>query len=438
MESGPIRSRLGLMMFGQYLILGAWAVPLASYLLAKPDDGGLGFTPAQTSWIYSSTAIAALMAPLLLGILADRLFATQRLLGVLNFLGAGVLFAAARFCSHQQAMIRSAADAKAESEWTFTMLMPLMLANAVVLILTICLCNVTGFRNLKEPKKSYGRIRLFGTAAWIMVNVLIDIFGSPFSAQPLYISAIASLVMGVYSFTLPHTPPARIGKSLAEAVGLPALKMLRQRGFRVLIISALCMAAVQQFYGVYANPFLRDLGAAKPTALQTLAQASEMVCLLSFPFVLAKYGFKATLLIGIAGWVVRNLLFATGWLPIIGVLGLPLHGLSFTFFFMVTNVYVDRHAPLHLRASAQGISTFAAAGVGTLLGNYFSGEVLDANLASDGVDWHWFWLVPAAGAAVIFVLFAAFFREDSLVPDPNAAPALNVTTTTRPTSDIGE
>lgn len=438
MEPGPIRVRLGLMMFGQYLILGAWAVPLATYLLARPEHGGLGFTPAQTSWIYSSTAIAALLAPFLLGILADRLFATQRLLGVLNFLGAGVLFAAGRFCSHQQSVIRSADDPVAESEWTFTMLMPLMLANAIVLILTLCLTNVTGFRNLREPKKSYGRIRLFGTIAWILVNLSIDLFGSPLSAQPLYVSAVASLVMGFYSFTLPHTPPARIGKSLVEAIGLPALKMFRQRGFCVLIISALCMAAVQQFYGVYANPFLRDLGAQKPTAVQTLAQASEMVCMVAFPLVLARYGFKITLLIGLAGWVVRNLLFASGWLSLIAALGLPLHGLCFTFFFMVTNVYVDRHAPVHLRASAQGISTFAAAGVGTLLGNYLSGEVLDAYRATGAVDWLWFWLVPAAGAAVVFVLFAAFFREDQLVSDPAPDAALNATATARPISDIRE
>jgi nucleoside transporter len=417
MASGPTRVRLGLMMFGQYLIFGAWAVPLATYLLAKPADGGLGFSPIQTSWIYSCNAVAALLAPMLLGLLADRLFPTQRLLGVLNLLGAGILFAAGQFCSHQQALIRSADEPALASEWTFAFLMPLMLANAFVLILTLCLCNVTGFRNLREPKKSYGGIRLYGTIAWIAVNVAIDVFGNALSAQPLYVGAAASLVMGIYSFTLPHTPPARIGTSLADAVGLPALKMFRLPGFRVLIVSALCMSAVQQFYGVYANPFLRDLGAVKPTALQTLAQVSEAICMLAFPLALARYGFKVTLVIGIAGWVVRNLLFATGWLPLIGALGLPLHGMCFTFFFMVTNVYVDKHAPVHLRASAQGISTFAAAGVGTLLGNYFSGQVLEANRLAGATDWMWFWLVPAAGAAVVLVMFVGFFREDPLAND---------------------
>jgi nucleoside transporter len=417
MPSGSIRVRLGLMMFGQYLILGAWAVPLASYLLARPDQGGLGFSPNQTSWIYSCTAIAALLAPLLLGLLADRLFPTQKLLGILNGVQAAVLLAAGRFCAHQQEAIRSAADSGGMSEWTFVVLMPLMLANAFVLILTLSLCNVTGFRNLREPKRSYGGIRLYGTIAWIFVNVGIDFIGDPLSAQPLYVAAAASLAMAVYSFTLPHTPPSRIGNSLGEAIGLPALKMFRQPGFRVLIVAALCMAAVQQFYGVYANPYLRELGASKPTALQTLAQVSEAICMVTFPLVLARYGFKVTLTIGIIGWVVRNLLFATGWLPLIGAVALPLHGLCFTFFFMVTNVYVDRHAPPHLRASAQGISMFAAAGVGTLLGNYFSGQVLEANHGGGATDWVWFWLVPAAAAAVVLVMFLALFREDPLSCD---------------------
>jgi nucleoside transporter len=411
MESRPIRARLALMMFGQYLILGAWAVPLASYLLAKPDQGGLGFSPGQTSWIYSSTAIAGLLAPLVLGLLADRLFATQRLLGILHFVGAGVLFAAAEFCSHQQQALRAATD-PAENRWTFGVLMALMLANAFVLIWTLALCNVTGFRNLREPKRSYGGVRVFGTIGWIVVNLGIDLFGDPLSAQPLYVAAGGSLFMAVYSFTLPHTPPARSGRGIAQAFGVPALKMFRDRSFCVLIMSGLCMAAVQQFYGVYANPFLRDLGAAKPTALQTLAQVSEVLCMLTFPLVLARYGFKVTFAVGVFGWLVRNALFATGWLPAIAVLALPLHGMCYTFFFLVSNVYVDRHAPSHLRASAQGIQTFCVSGLGTFLGNYMSGQVLEFTGAGGSVGWTWFWLVPAAAAAVVFVLFLATFEDD--------------------------
>jgi len=421
MEPGPLRVRLALMMFGQYLILGAWIVPLATYLRLSPSDGGLGLSPSQTAWVYSSTAVAGLLAPLVLGLLADRLFAAQRLLGVLHLAGAGVLYAAGRFCAHQQGVLRTTDDAVAETAWTFGVMMALMMANAFVVILTLALCNVTGFRNLREPKKSYGAIRLFGTVGWIVVNVAIGTFGDPLSAQPLYVAAAGSAVMGVYSFTLPHTPPARIGKGVAEALGLPALKMFRDGAFRTLIVCALLMAAVQQFFGLYTHQFLVALEAPNPTTVQTLAQVSEVVCLLAFPLVLARYGFKATLAVGILGWVVRNLLFATGWLPAIALVGLPLHGMCFSFFFLVSNVYVDRHAPPHLRASAQGILTFVVAGLGTLSGNWFSAEVMEATAHR----WDLFWLVPAAAAAAVFAFFFAFFRDEVTVPQPApAAPKL--------------
>jgi MFS family permease len=243
------------------------------------------------------------------------------------------------------------------------------------------------------------------------------------SAQPLYVAAAGSLAMGVYSFTLPHTPPARLGKGVGEALGLPALKMFRKPDFRVLIICALSMAAVQQFYGVFANPFLIDLGIPKSsaTAVQALAQVSEVVCLLAFPLVLARFGFKVTMAIGIFGWVVRNILFASGWLPAIVGLGLPLHGMCFSFFFLVSNVYVDRHAPPHLRASAQGILTFTVAGAGTLFGNWLSAKVMEANLDGGGVRWAWFWLVPAAVAAVVFAVFVRLFRDEVAVSPAVAA-----------------
>jgi MFS family permease len=249
----------------------------------------------------------------------------------------------------------------------------------------------------------------------------MDFFGNPVSAQPLYVAAAGSLAMGVYSFTLPHTPPARLGRGLADALGVPALGLFRRPEFRVLIACAISMAAVQQFYALYAHPFLVDLGAAKPTALQTLAQASEVVCLLAFPLVLARFGYKTTLSVGIFGWIVRNVLFATGWLPAIAAVGLPLHGMCFSFFFLVSNVYVDRHAPPHLRASAQGILTFTVAGLGTLVGNSLSAQVMEANAGPGGVDWAWFWLVPAAAAVAVFAFFTGFFREEP--PVVAAAPA---------------
>src|SRR5262249_22642568 len=174
-----------------------------------------------------------------------------------------------------------------------------------------------------ERKKSFGGVRMYGTLGWIAVSLGIDLFGTAVSAQPLYVAATASAVMGLYCFTLPHTPPSRVGHGWAEAIGLPALKMFRDPRFRGLIASALCMSAVQQFYTVYANPYLREFGAAKPMALQTLAQVSEVICLAAFPVVLARLGFKVTLALAVLGWVVRNAIFATGSLPFIALVGLP-------------------------------------------------------------------------------------------------------------------
>ncbi len=418
MESGRIRVRLSAMMFLQYSIVGAWAVPLATYLLATPETGGLGFSPTQTSWIYSATAFVGLCAPLVLGLLADRLFAAEKLLAFLHFVGAAVLFAAAWYCADRQEIIRAAPDRGSATSESFGVLMVLMILNAIVLILTLALSNVTGFRNLKEPKRSFGWIRVYGTIAWIVVNVAIDLFGDAMSPQPLYVAAGLSIVMGIYSLTLPHTPPARLGKGLAHAIGLPALNMFRDPAFRILIVSALCMAAVQQFYSVYANPFLRDMGAAKPMAVQALAQTSEIACLVFFPLILARFGIKAALAAGIFGWVVRNLIFASGSLPFIAAVGLPLHGVCYTLFFVVANVYVDRHAPPHLRASAQGIYTFTSMGCGTLLGNFLSARALEMQRTDDGVEWTWFWLIPAMSAGAVFLAFVALFRDDPKPIDP--------------------
>jgi nucleoside transporter len=411
MESGQIRARLSAMMFGQYIIIGAWAVPLATYLMAKPADGGLGFSPSQTSWIYSATAFVGLLAPLFLGLLADRLFAAQKLLAFLHLAGSAILFAAARFCEARQEAIFSAADPQAASSATFAGLMALMIANAFVVVLTIALSNVTAFRNLKEPKKYFGGIRLFGTVAWIVINISIDLFANAISPLPLYVGSALSLMMSLYSFTLPHTPPTGQAKGVAESMGLPALNMFRQRDFSVLVICAMCMAAVQQFYSVYTNPFLADIQVKKPVALQTIAQFSEVLCMLAMPYCLMRWGMKVTLAVGVFGWIVRNAIFATGWLPAIVVVGLPLHGMCYTFFFVVANVFVDRHAPGDLRASAQGIFTFVSSGVGTLIGNFLGAAVLESQKTEGVTNWTWFWLVPAAGSAIAFVGFIAMFRD---------------------------
>ncbi|WP_157368681.1 MFS transporter [Zavarzinella formosa] len=413
-----MRARLSVLMFVQYMGIGAWAVPVATFLLASPAQGGLNFSPSQTSWIYSASAFVGLVAPLMLGLLADRLFAAEKVLGVLQFGGAAIMFFAGEYCRQRQLVLRTAVDLAFETRETFNTLFLFMLANAVVMVLTIALGNVISFRNLKNPKKYFGSIRLFGTVSWIVVNIGLDVLGSPYSVQPFYLSAICSLIAGIYAFTLPHTPPTGHGKSFGEAMGLPALGMFRHSGFRVLIISAMCMAAIQQFYSVYTNPFLKSLGAGKPTALQTISQFSEVACMLLFPLALSRFGMKWTLGVGIFGWVVRNAIFASGSLGFISAIGLPLHGMCYTFFFIVANVYVDRQAPSDLRASAQGIFTFISSGVGTLIGNFASARVLQDMRDGGDVEWTLFWLIPCVSALMVFLFFVIFYTEKSPLTEP--------------------
>ena len=415
MESGPLRARLSALMFIMYMGIGAWAVPVATFLLATPEQGGLNFSPSQTSWIYSASAFVGLVAPLLLGLLADRLFSAQKILGVLQLAGSVIMFFAGEYCAERQLVLRQTSDLAFETQKTFQNLFLFMLANAVVMVLSMAISNVISFRNLKNPKKYFGSVRLFGTVAWIVVNIGLDLLGSPFSPQTFYLSAGCSLVAGCYAFTLPRTPPTGHGKSFGEAMGLPALGMFTHPGFRVVIISALCMAAIQQFYSVYTNAFLKSLGAGKPTALQTIAQFSEVACMLIFPFAVSRYGMKWTMAVGIFGWVVRNAIFATGSLGFIGSVGLPLHGMCYTFFFIVANVYVDRQAPGDLRASAQGIFTFISSGVGTLIGNFASARVLEDMRSGEVVGWTSFWLIPCAASLMVFLFFVIFYTERSAV-----------------------
>lgn len=422
MESGPIRVRLSILMFVQYMGIGAWAVPLATFLSMSPALGGLGFSPTQVALIYSASAFVGLIAPLFLGLLADRLFAAEKLLGVLHLAMAVVLFYAGEYCAGRQAVLRLTPDTFGDVRETFRTLFLFMLANAVFMVLSISVCNVVTLRNLKNPKKSFGSVRLFGTVSWIVINIAVDVFGTAFSPMPLYVAAACSVAAGLYAFTLPHTPPTGHGKSFGEAIGLPALGMFRNPGFRVLILSALCMAAIQQFYSVYTNKFLADLGASKPTALQTAAQFSEVACMLLFPFALAKFGMKWTLAVGIFGWAVRNAIFATESIWLIGGLGLPLHGMCYTFFFVVANVYVDRQAPADLRASAQGIFAFTSMGCGTLLGNFVSGQVLEDMQTGGQTEWTFFWLVPCLAALAVFVFFVAFYTERA----PETVPSLPI------------
>lgn len=451
MEPERNRARLSWMMFGQYLIMGCWAVTLGTFMMSPPTKGGLNFPPSYAGWIYSTLAFAAIITPIFTGLLADRLFNAEKLLGITHILGAGLLLGAAWWCHDQQPKIEEAyrsaaavevvdgmpvlekekqlgptannrevsealqrvnvaAPVRERIDVAFVPLFGLWFGYSLCCIFSITMCNVVAFRNLRDPKHSFGRVRLFGTVGWIVAGLLLGTLLNPVSAAPLFFAAGLSALFGLYCFSLPNTAPSGMAKSLGDAFGLPALSLFREVPFRVLIVSALLISAVQQFYVIYANRFLTELQSPSPAAVQTLAQVAEIFCLLFFPVVINRLGFKGAMAVGILGWVVRNGLFATGSLALVVGFALPLHGLSYACFFLVASMYVDRKAPLHLRASAQGILTFVAAGAGTLLGNWLSANVVEMQTTGDRVDWTNVWLVPAAISAVVLLMFLIFFK----------------------------
>lgn len=452
------RFRLSVMMFGQYLVIGSWMVTLATYLMSSPIKGGLNFTASQTGWIYSTVALAGILAPLLIGLMADRLFASEKLMGCLHLLGAILLIAAGGWCQRQQPLIETAfRDAAARemidgrpildverdvtnapseirqaveqgferinqsavvsyfSDETFWTLLCLMFAYAFCLIITLTLSNVIAFRNLADPQHTFGRVRLYGTIGWIVSGVQLELFWNTISPAPLYVSGVLSLIFGTFCFFLPNTRPTGGHRSIGEAFGLPALSMFRDRSFTVLIICVFGIAAVQQFYGIYTNLYLNDLHAPYPAAVQTIAQVSEVICLILTPLFIRYLGLKRTMLLGLVCWIARNGLFATENLPLVVLCGLPLHGVSYTFFMVVASMYVDKKAPLTLRASAQGIFTIFSMGLGTLLGNWLSSAVVRSQSIGDVIDWRTVWSIPTVTAGAFLIVFLVLFREDAPV-----------------------
>jgi nucleoside transporter len=458
MTQDNYRPRLSALMFGQFLIFGSWSVTLATYLMTSPLKGGLNFPPSYVGWIYSTTAIAGIVAPLFIGLLADRLFAAEKLMIVLHLLGATLLGAAAWWCSDRQPLVAAAYRAAAASvevdgqtileaerrfiaapdeatpeqrralkegfecinqspevaqavNETFVRLFLVMFVYAFCNIITLTLCNVIVFRNLRDPQHSFGQIRFYGTLGWIFAGVSLEVLWNTISADPLRYAAGLSVALGLICFWAPSTPPSGHGKSLGDALGLPALSMFRAPAFGVLIACVLGIAAVQQFYSVYTNRFLTELHVPSPAAVQTIGQVSEAICMVSLPFAIYRLGLKATMALGLMFWLLRNVVFASDSPAVVVLLGLPLHGLSYGLFVVVASIYVDRQAPAHLRASAQGIFTFVSLGVGPLLGNWLSARVVESRTIGDVVAWRTVWLTPAIISAGVLMAYLTLFRE---------------------------
>jgi nucleoside transporter len=385
------RLKLSVLMFLEYFVWGSWYVTMGTWL-----GQTLHFSGEQIGLAFGTTALAAMISPFFMGMVADRFFATERILAALHIIGGVVMF-------------------WASLQTTFGTFYTILLIYTLCFMPTLALSNSISFHQMKDPGREFPAIRVLGTIGWIVAGLLIGGLGLEASATPLQLAAASSIVLGVFCLALPHTPPQKQSRArLADILGLDALKLLGERSFAIFVIGSFLICIPLQFYYAFANLFLNELHVTNAAGKMTLGQMSEIFFMLVMPWFFRRLGVKYMLLVGMAAWTGRYVLFAYGnssdlvWMLYAGIL---LHGICYDFFFVTGQIYVDRRAPADLRAAAQGLIAFVTLGVGMFIGSWASGRVVDAFAGPAGHDWQSIWLVPAAGAAVVLLLFAFFFRS---------------------------
>jgi len=395
-------------MFLEFFIWGGWFVTLGTFLGNNLDatDSQIGLAFATQSW-------GAIIAPFIVGLIADRFFNAERILGFIHIVGAVLMYQMANATE-------------------FAVFYPYVLGYMILYMPTLALVNSISFRQMDDPSQDFAKIRVLGTIGWIVAGLVISYVFSWDSQEAIrqgylentfIMCAIASAALGLFSFTLPNTPP-KVGKdekiSIREILGLDALAMLKDRNFLIFFVSSVLISIPLAFYYQNANPFLAEIGVNNPTGLMTIGQASEVIFMLLIPVFLTRFGIKKTLLLGMLAWALRYVLFAygdTGSLMFMLIIGIALHGICYDFFFVAGQIYTDSKAGEKFKSSAQGLITLATYGAGMLIGFWAAGKISEAYVVGKTHEWFMIWMIPAAFAAVIFVLYWLTFKPEDIEYD---------------------
>jgi nucleoside transporter len=392
-----LKVRLASMMFLEYFIWGAWYVTLGTWL-----GQFLRFSGAQIGLVAGTTAIGAIVSPFLVGLIADRFFAAEKVLAAVHLLGGILLLAASTQSSFGPVYI-------------------LVLLYALCYMPTLALTNSLAFRQMKDPKTEFGPIRVLGTGGWIVAGLLIGTLRLEATAMPMRVAAVASFLMAVYSLTLPHTPPLMrsVQFQVKDFFPVEVRRLFREPSFAIFALASFLICVPLQFYYAFTNLYLNEAGVKNAAGKMTGGQMSELFCMLLIPWFFRRLGVKYMLIAGMSAWAIRYVLFAYGnsgsamWMLWLGIL---LHGICYDFFFVTGQIYVDRKAPVALRAAAQGMITLITYGAGMLLGSWLSGYVVDlyTHTGATGLithTWRSIWLVSAACSAAVLLLFFFTFKE---------------------------
>ncbi len=376
----------------EYFIWGSWYVTMGTYMSEFLHASGV-----QIGAAYSALAIATMISPFFIGLVADRFFAAQRIMGVLHIVGGLLLYFATQIIDN-------------------TAFYWVIVFYSLLYMPTIALSNSIAFQQMTDPGKQFPWIRVFGTLGWIVAGIMIGKLGIEKTAFTFQMAAIASVALGLFSFILPNTPPK--GKSAdasaSSAIGADAFILFKDKPYLIFFIAAILVCIPLSFYYGFANLFLNEVGMNNAAGKMILGQVSEAIFILAIPFLFNSIGVKKMLLLGMTAWILRYVFFAFGnidanlWMLYAGII---LHGICYDFFFVTGYMYTEKKAGEKIKNAAQGLFTFATYGVGMFIGTWFSGFATDY-YTTDGVhQWKEIWFVPAFVAVAVLIYFVLFFKE---------------------------